>query len=84
MHSLASASSNHAALEARATSACEQFVAPGPFIFRSRGNADCVADAVKYNGEMVSGDGEVATVGLEFLMLAPDGRILSDYQFIET
>jgi hypothetical protein len=33
---------------------------------------------------MVSKDGEVAGVGLEFPVLAPDGRIQTDYQFIES
>jgi hypothetical protein len=33
--------------------------------------------------EMVSKHREVAGVGLEFLVLAPDGRIRRDYQFIE-
>ena len=43
-----------------------------------------VGDAVKFNLEMVSEEGEVAAVGLEFLLLAPDGRIERDYQFIES
>jgi hypothetical protein len=30
---------------------------------------------------MVSADGQVAGVGLEFLILGPDGRIRRDYQF---
>jgi hypothetical protein len=42
-----------------------------------------VADAVKFRWEMVSASGEVAGVGLEFLVLAGDGRIVRDYQFIE-
>jgi hypothetical protein len=33
---------------------------------------------------MVSADGQVAGVGLEFLILGPDGRIRRDYQFIES
>jgi hypothetical protein len=32
---------------------------------------------------MVTTAGEVAGVGLEFVVLAPDGRIQADYQFIE-
>jgi hypothetical protein len=73
----------HAALEARATSAYEEFIAPGRFSFRRRDNVERLADVVKFNWEMVSTDGEVAGVGLEFLVLAPDGRIQRDYQFIE-
>jgi hypothetical protein len=33
---------------------------------------------------MVSTKGEVAGVGLDFLVLAPDGRIRCDYQFVES
>jgi hypothetical protein len=29
------------------------------------------------------GDGKVVSVGVEFLLLADDGRIREDYQFIE-
>jgi len=74
----------HAALEARATSAHEQFIAGGDFTFRRRENVQRLGDVVKFNWEMVSGSGVVAGVGLEFLVLAPDGRIRTDYQFIET
>jgi hypothetical protein len=34
--------------------------------------------------KMVSKGGDVAGVGLEFLLLSADGRIRVDYQFIET
>jgi hypothetical protein len=74
----------HDALESRVTRAYEEFVAPGTFVFRSRGDADRLHDVVKFRWEMVSRDsGDVAAVGLEFLVLGPDGRIVSDYQFIE-
>jgi len=40
---------------------------------------------VKFNWEMVPADGgETAAVGLEILVLGPDGRIEADYQFIES
>ncbi|MYQ79422.1 MULTISPECIES: hypothetical protein [unclassified Streptomyces] len=43
-----------------------------------------IRDVVKFNWEMAPRDGgEVAGVGLEVLVLGPDGRIVSDYQFIE-
>jgi hypothetical protein len=32
---------------------------------------------------MVPGGGEVASIGLEFAILDADGRIKTDYQFIE-
>jgi hypothetical protein len=72
------------ALEFRVMRAYEKFVAPGTFTFRSRRNADRLHDIVKFNWEMVPRDGgAVAGVGLEILVLGADGRILSDYQFIE-
>jgi len=39
---------------------------------------------VKFHWEMVSKGGDVAGVGLQFLLLSADGRIRVDYQFIET
>ena len=66
------------------TRAYEEFIAPGKFSFRSRHNAARLGDVVKFQWEMVSKGGEVAGVGLEFLVLAADGRIRLDYQFIET
>jgi hypothetical protein len=74
----------HKELQARVTRAYEEFVAPGKFSFRSRHNVARLGDVVKFQWEMVSKGGEVAAVGLEFLVLAADGRIRLDYQFIET
>jgi hypothetical protein len=66
------------------TRAYEQFVAPGTFVFRSRGDADRLHDVVKFHGEMVPrAGGDMAGIGLEILVLGADGRIVSDYQFIE-
>src|SRR5262245_19391301 len=73
----------HAALEARTTSAYNGWVAHEGFHFRRRDNVDRVADVVKFNWEAVSADGEVAGVGLTILVLAPNGRIRLDYQFVE-
>lgn len=74
----------HDALEVRVTRAYEEFVAPGTFVFRSRGDADRLHDVVKFHWEMVPrAGGDVAAVGLEILILGPDGRIVRDYQFIE-
>jgi hypothetical protein len=74
----------HDALAARAASAYEQFVSGGHLKFRRRDNVERVGDAVKFNCEMVATNGDVAAVGLDFLLLAPDGRIRRDYQFIES
>lgn len=74
----------HDALEIRLTTAYEEFVAPGKFTFRARDNAERLEDVVKFNWEMISADGgEVAAVGLEIFFLGADGRIKTDYQFIE-
>jgi hypothetical protein len=74
----------HHALEVRVTRAYEEFVAPGQFTFKPRDNADRLGNVVKFNWEMVpSGGGEAAGAGLEILFLDEDGRIKTDYQFIE-
>ncbi len=74
----------HDALEVRVTRAYEEFVAPGEFTFKPRDNTDRLGNVVKFNWEMVpSGGGDVAGVGLEILVLDEDGRIKTDYQFIE-
>ena len=39
---------------------------------------------VKFHWEAVSPDGEVAAVGLVFVVLGADGRIRRDYVFIES
>src|SRR5262245_35155125 len=74
----------HAALDARTTSAYDEWVDRQGLHFRRRDNVDRVADVVKFNWEAVSADGEVAGVGLTILVLAPDGRIRLDYQFVES
>src|SRR5262245_46034265 len=74
----------HVALDARTASAYDEWVDRQSLHFRRRDNVDRVADVVKFNWEAVSADGEVAGVGLTILVLAPDGRIRLDYQFIES
>jgi hypothetical protein len=71
-------------LEDRVARAYQEFVAPGEFSFRLAGEAKRVGDAVRFSWEMVSKDGAVAGVGLELVLLAADGRIRLDYQFIES
>jgi hypothetical protein len=74
----------HEALEVRVTRAYREFVAPGKFIFQPRDNADRLGEIVKFNWEMVpAGGGEPAGAGLEILVLDEDGRIKTDYQFIQ-
>jgi hypothetical protein len=74
----------HEELELRVTRAYEEFIAPGTFVFRSCGDGDRLHDVVTFRWEMVYREGGgVAGVGLEILVLGADGRIVSDYQFIE-
>lgn len=74
----------HEALERRVARAYEEFVAPGTFVFRPRGDADRLHDVVKLRWEMVPrSGGEVVGGGLDILVLGADGRVVSDYQFIE-
>ena len=74
----------HAELEARASSVYEEFIGRGGFELRRLDDVDRVADVVKFRWEMLSADGAIAGVGLALLMLAADGRIRLDYQFIES
>lgn len=74
----------HRALDFRVTRAHEEFVAPGTYVFRPRGDADRIDNLVKFTWEMVArDDGRIAGAGLEILVLGPDGRIVRDHQFIE-
>jgi hypothetical protein len=69
---------------ASANPLCSDSLAPGEFSFRARDNAARLEDVVKFNWEMVrKSDGTVAAVGLGILVLGDDGRIRTDYQFIE-
>ena len=75
----------HDELEVRVTRAYEEFVAPGQFTFKTRDNADRLHNVVKFTWDMVPAvGGEAAGSGLEILILDKEGRIETDYQFIET
>jgi hypothetical protein len=70
------------ALEERVTSAHEQFVKTGGFVFKLSSDVKEHHNAVTFTWEMVpASGGEVAAVGTIFLLLSDDGRIHSDYQF---
>jgi hypothetical protein len=73
------------ALEARVTTAYEMFVEPGEFVFRARGNSThLLRNVVTVDWAMVSADdGAHAGGGVEVLDLDDEGRIRTDYQFIE-
>ena len=72
----------HEQIEARVTSAYEHWVGSEGLSFRGRDDADRLGDVVKLHWEAVAKDGTVFAVGLSFLVLAADGRILRDYTFV--
>jgi hypothetical protein len=74
----------HAELEARATTSYEHWVAAEGLSFRGCDDAERLGDVAKFRWEAVTRDGEVAAVGLVFVVLGADGRIQRDYVFIES
>jgi hypothetical protein len=69
-------------IEARAASAYEHWAGSEGLSFRDRDDAERLGDVVKFHWEAVAKDGEVFAVGLNFLVLAADGRIERDYTFV--
>jgi hypothetical protein len=72
----------YAELEARATTAYEQWVGSEELSFRRRDDAERLRDVVKFHWEAIAKDGEVFAVGLNFLVIAADGRIQRDFTFV--
>jgi hypothetical protein len=72
----------HEEIEARAGSAYEHWVGSEGLSFRGRDDAERLGDVVKFHWEAVAKDDEVSAVGLNFLVLAADGRIKRDYTFV--
>ncbi|WP_031513999.1 hypothetical protein [Streptomyces sp. NRRL F-5123] len=73
----------HDALEFRVRTAYEEFVAPGEAEFRVHGDVQRLHDVVRFSWAYVPrADGEPQGGGLQVLLLAADGRIATDYQFI--
>jgi hypothetical protein len=73
----------HDQLEARVGTSYEKWVRDGGCIFRLH-HAAAHHDVAQLVWEMVSiSDGCVISVGVDFLVLAEDGRIRTDYQFIQ-
>jgi hypothetical protein len=70
------------ALETRIAGSYEKNVRDGGSRFRAAKNAQALPGVVTFNWEMLTAGGEVAAVGLEFLVLDDRGRILTDYQFV--
>lgn len=74
----------HDELVRRVSTAYGEFVAPGQYEFVPNGKAVVLRDVVKLRWAMVpAGGGEVRGGGTDVLLLAPDGRIRADYQFID-
>jgi len=70
-------------LERRVTGSHEKNVRDAGFRFRRAGAVQALHDSLMFHWEMVPADADrVAALGLQFLRLAPDGRIAVDYQFI--
>ena len=74
----------HAELEARAATSYEHWAGAEGLSFRGRDDAERLGDVVKFHWEAVAKDGEVFGVGLNFLVLAADGRIERNYTFVES
>ena len=71
------------ALEKRVIGSHEKNVRDGGNRFRARQDARLLRDVVTFHWEMLPADGdEVLAVGLEVLVVDPDGRVLKDYQFV--
>jgi hypothetical protein len=69
-------------IETRVASAYEHWVGAEGLSFRGRDDAERLSDVVKFHWEAVARDGQVFGVGLNFLVLAADGRIERDYTFV--
>jgi hypothetical protein len=70
------------AVEARVAGSWVKWVQTNGYVFRSRQNVRAHHDVVAFNWEMVpAGGGEVAAVGLEFLVLTGENLIRFVYQF---
>jgi hypothetical protein len=69
-------------IEARAASVYEHWVGSEGLSFRGGDDAQRLGDVVTFHWEAVAEDGQVSGVGLDFLVLAADGRIERDYTFV--
>jgi hypothetical protein len=72
------------ALEDRVTRSYERSIAPGLNHFRHADNIEAHHNVVRFNWHMVrKADAHVVAVGFDLFVLADDGRIAADYQFID-
>jgi hypothetical protein len=74
----------HADLEVRVATSHQTNVAERNYWFEVDGSVEQLRDMVKFNWRMVGkGGGAIAATGLIVALLADDGRIRIDYQFID-
>ena len=74
----------HAQMEKRIIGSHEKWVRDAAYEFRPLGEADGHHDIVRLRWQMVSaGGGPATSVGSDVLILAADGRIRIDYQFVD-
>ena len=72
-------------IDSRVATAYEKWVKEKGCVFRLRDGVDGHHGTIKLRWEMLpAGGGDVISVGLDFLVLAEDGRIRTGYQFIES
>jgi hypothetical protein len=72
----------HDGVEQAVTRSYELFVARG-FRFRARREPATHHSAIRFSWEMITADGQVDSLGTQFLLLDEDGRVQLDYQFID-
>ena len=74
----------HADLELRVATSHQTNVAERNHTFELAGGVEQLRDMVKFNWRMVpNSGGAIAATGLIVLLLAEDGRVRIDYQFID-
>ncbi|MEI9421004.1 hypothetical protein O7A70_07480 [Mesorhizobium sp. Cs1299R1N1] len=72
----------YAALEKRIVDSHTKWVRNGGYRFRAAKDIRALHDVVTFHWEMVPRNGEnIAAIGLEFLVVDKENRILTDYQF---
>ena len=80
----AAAYNGYAELEERVNRSYERSIAPGLNVFRHADNIDAHHNVIRFNWHMQrKATDEIMATGFEFLVLADDGRIRTDYQFID-
>ncbi len=74
----------HAAMLERVTGSYEKSIRDGGHRFEAMGNTEGYRNVVRLNWHMrPAGGGKIVAQGFELLVLADDGRIKADYQFID-